>query len=82
MIGSTCSEIEVIVSKTVLSSVVTDDRSTVSRLVIRCGTGTFGEENVTRLPANTDVASIAACAFAGIKPTHLGSIANVNLAFA
>ena len=65
--GSTCSEIAVTVSNTVLNSVVTDDASMMSWLVMRCGLGSFGELNEMYLLPNTVVALTSAMTFLGMK---------------
>ena len=66
--GSTCSEISITVSKRVLNSVVTDDASMTSRLVMRCGLGSFGELNAMYLLPKTVVALTSAMTFLGMKP--------------
>ena len=65
--GSTCSAIDMTVSNTVLNSVVTDDASITSRLVIRCGAGSFGELKEMYLLPNTVVALMSATTLAGMK---------------
>ena len=67
LIGSTCSAIDMTVSNTVLNSVVTEDASITSWLVMRCGLGSFGELNEMYLLPNTVVALTSATTFFGMN---------------
>ena len=67
LIGSTCSASDMTVSNTVLNSVVTDDASITSWLVMRCGLGSFGELNDMYLLPNTVDALTSATTFRGMK---------------
>lgn len=78
--GSICSEIEVMVSNSVLNSVVTPETSMTSAEVIRSATGSSGEVNDTYLLPKTVVAWMLACTLAGISSMYLGSTSNVSCA--
>ena len=67
--GSTCSEIAVMVSNSVLNSVVTPATSIGLSGEIRCGLGLSGEVKATYLLPNTVVAPILTSTLAGMSPT-------------
>ena len=80
MIGSTFSDTEVSVSNKVLNSVVTCVASITSDEVMRCGTGSFGDEKEMYLLPNTVVALILASTLAGISLRYLRSTSSVIFA--
>ena len=91
LIGSTCSEIAVIVSNRVLSPVVTQavagvggehlETSMVSPFLIRALSGSDGEVNETYLLPKTVVASSLVLTFLGSRGRYFGSTSSCSRAF-